>query len=62
MAPPSSDWQSLLRIQPTDVDPDNEAEEDHNEQLGDKYMKVGDSDSIGFDRNVFFLVESGWTR
>jgi hypothetical protein len=54
MAPPSSDWQSLLRIQPTDVDPDNEAEEDHNEQLGDKYTKVGDSDSIGFDRNVFF--------
>jgi hypothetical protein len=46
MAPPSADWQSLLRIQPSDIDPDIETEEDNNEQLGIKYTKVKDFDLI----------------
>jgi hypothetical protein len=40
MAPPSADWQSLLRIQPSNIDVDNDGEVDQNEELGVLYMKV----------------------
>jgi hypothetical protein len=44
MAPPSTDWQSLLRIQPTDIDVENEAEEDQYENFGTLYAKVNIKD------------------
>lgn len=40
MAPPSADWQDLLRVQPNDIDIGNEREEETNEALGKSYMKV----------------------
>jgi hypothetical protein len=40
MAPPSTDWQSLLRISPANIDADNEEQEEQNEDLGELYMKV----------------------
>ncbi len=42
MAPPSGDWLRLLRVQPTNVDFNNEAEEEQNENFGKLYMKVKD--------------------
>jgi len=40
MAPPSADWQSLLRIPPANIDADNEEQEEQNEDFGELYMKV----------------------
>ena len=40
MAPPSADWQRLLRLNPNDIDIDNEEQEDQNEGFGEIYAKV----------------------
>lgn len=42
----SADWQSLLRIQPNDIDADNDEQDDDNERLGAKYMKVKEKEVI----------------
>jgi hypothetical protein len=40
MAPPSPNWQRLLRVRPSDINIDNEAAEEENEELGDFYANV----------------------
>jgi hypothetical protein len=59
MAPPSADWQNLLRIQLTTIDLGNEAEEEQNEDFGELYTKVKDGYSIGknFIKNFSSLVQ-----
>lgn len=41
MAPPSPNWQQLLRIQPSDIDVENGADEERNEKLGVRFIDVG---------------------
>jgi hypothetical protein len=59
MAPPSADWQNLLRIKPTTIELENEAEEEQNEGFGELYTTVKDEYSIGknFIKTFFSLVQ-----
>ncbi len=40
MAPPSANWQRLLKVKPTDIDANDDTKEEQNEQLGGFYMNV----------------------
>lgn len=40
MAPPSPNWQRLLKVKPADIDIENDTEEEQNEKLGEVYANV----------------------
>jgi hypothetical protein len=40
MAPPSTDWQNILRIQPADIEDHNETEDDQYDNFATSYAKV----------------------
>lgn len=60
MAPPSSNWQRLLRLRTDDIEIDNEAEEQRNEKFGDDFIEVG-IDST-FAPRVFLCVAVRFKR
>ena len=40
MAASSTDWRSILKLKPRDIDTENERDEEKNEQLGQLYASV----------------------